>query len=325
MDLQEAYNILGVDASISDEGLKAKHREMAFKFHPDRYKEDPNKLKFINEAFQTITDHREHPEKYQQQMPFSGGGFGIDLGDIFSTFMGGTRASAQTYRNSTPPQVSINISFKESVLGCPKHIAFTRMSKCDACNGKGVELIGNGCTNCGGFGTKTTNNGGGVIYSTRCDKCLGRNIKNKKCDKCGAKGGIENQVECDISVPKGVSDGIVLELQHAGNFVGGGLFGDQYTAVMIRIGVEKDLLLSLNGNDVVCGLNISLLEALEGCKKTVKTIHGEREITINKKSHHKDEVVIEKCGVPDNGVQRVILHINYPDNVDKVIEGLKGF
>lgn len=62
--MSDPYHILGVDPGASDEEIKKAYRELARKYHPDNYQNNPladlaeEKMKEINEAYDTITKSR---------------------------------------------------------------------------------------------------------------------------------------------------------------------------------------------------------------------------------------------------------------------------
>ena len=66
IELDRAYDVLGVKPGVSDRELKAAHRDLAKVWHPDRFLSDPRlqekaqeKLKEINEAYeQLISRHK---------------------------------------------------------------------------------------------------------------------------------------------------------------------------------------------------------------------------------------------------------------------------
>jgi len=326
MKIDEAFDILEVAKTATEDELRTKYKELAFKYHPDKYKEDPNKLTQINSAYQLITDYKKNPAKYEQHASFPGNGFQyqhVNFNDIFSQFGDQFPGSSNQRQNYPPPQLHVKLTFNQSVLGEEKQIKYERYIKCDPCGGAGLERIGNGCDACDGFGRSVSSNNG-MMFAKTCTKCYGKNVKKNQCNKCKGKSVLNSEVAGSVSIPPGVSNGTALRLQGAGHFVGGGMFGDAYGDVIVNISVEKDDELQLNGDDVISYMKISLLNALIGCNKDTKTIHGIKSITIPPMSKNKEEIRIDTCGVKNTkGVQRVILDVSYPENIDKLINFLK--
>lgn len=62
--MRDPYSVLGVDPSASDDEVKKAYRELARKYHPDNYQNNPladlaeEKMKEINDAYDTITKSR---------------------------------------------------------------------------------------------------------------------------------------------------------------------------------------------------------------------------------------------------------------------------
>lgn len=63
--MNDPYSVLGVSSSASDEEIKKAYRELARKYHPDNYQNNPladlaeEKMKAINEAYEAIQKLRE--------------------------------------------------------------------------------------------------------------------------------------------------------------------------------------------------------------------------------------------------------------------------
>ena len=81
--MSDPYSVLGVKPDASDDEIKRAYRELARKYHPDNYQNNPladlaeEKMKEINEAYDTITRQRASGSSggsaYQSQRTYQGG------------------------------------------------------------------------------------------------------------------------------------------------------------------------------------------------------------------------------------------------------------
>ncbi|MBQ5810099.1 MAG: DnaJ domain-containing protein [Clostridia bacterium] len=75
--MRDPYEVLGVSKNASDEEVKNAYRELARKYHPDNYENNPladlaeDKMKEINEAYDAIMATRSGRKKKQQDAGYS--------------------------------------------------------------------------------------------------------------------------------------------------------------------------------------------------------------------------------------------------------------
>lgn len=309
MNLQEARNIIGITDDSSSDEIKKKYRELTKKFHPDVNKESgaEDRFKKINEAYQIVSSGKDTEPHIPQWNTRNASPFHSPFQNI--------SIDAQNITLNT------TISFKESIIGSKIDLKYHRKVKCSSCNGHGSIKQNNGCDRCGGNGVITGRQSHGFFMRT-CDKCFGR-TSVLDCNECKSSGTVEVETSVTVSIPGGIPNEGILRLGGMGNFAGSFANMDQYTDTFLKVNVTPMSGLSLDGINVISNLDISLLEALEGCSKEVNTIDGNKTIIINPKTYNKDIVNIPNMGVNRNGSQHVIINVKYPNNIESLINNLK--
>ncbi len=95
--MSDPYEVLGIKPDASDEEVKRAYRELARKYHPDNYQDNPladlaeEKMKAVNEAYNAITRQR------------SGGGGGQAASSWSGGYSGGYSGQQRGYTSSAGP------------------------------------------------------------------------------------------------------------------------------------------------------------------------------------------------------------------------------
>jgi len=309
MKTSEAYKKLELSDNATPEEIQAAFRKQAKKYHPDKKDGDEVKFKEINEAYQTLTNPKQSPGDFDNDGdPFGPGGFGIN----FNPF-----GSGRQIKQIPNIIVNVDLTFNESVLGCEKEIKCHRHIMCNDCSGNGFETLADNCSDCGGKGNKVIKQMN-MVFMMTCDKCNGVGKKTQDCKKCKGDGATETDMTINVKLPQGVPNNQKIRLQGAGNYVAPGFNTD----VILNPNVESDADMSLDGNDVVSTLEVSLLEALEGTSKKVRTVKGEHTLKIPAKIRNKEKLSVSGYGA--NGGNHVFnLDVKYPNDVSEIINLLK--
>lgn len=309
---RDYYEVLGVSKGASDDEIKKAYRKTAKKYHPDlnpNNKEAEAKFKECNEAYEVLSDSQKRA-RYDQfgfagvdpnygagQGPggFGGAGFGfdgdIDLGDIFSSFFGGSGGfggfgggkNPNAPRRGNDIKQTVLLTFEEAAKGCRKTIDVMRVMDCSDCGGSGAAkgTTAQTCPDCQGRGVVTVQQRTmiGVMQTQRtCSRCGGRGkIITTPCQKCNGKGKVRARKKVDIEIPAGIDDGQVVNARGLGNEgANGGPAGD----LKVVVSIKKHPYFTRDGFDVWVDKHISIVEATLGADVKVPTLDGDTSLHI---------------------------------------------
>jgi molecular chaperone DnaJ len=347
---RDYYEILGVDRNASEDKIKSEYRKKAKKYHPDLNPDDPTaeaRFKELGEAYEILSD-KDKRAKYDQVGHAGvdpsygagqgyggfGGGFDVDLGDIFGSIFGqgfggfggnSRRRDPNGAKRGGDVHAGLAITFMEAAHGCTKTVTINVMDTCSECHGSGAEkgTTPVTCETCHGSGYVTVqqNMFGTVMRSTRpCTTCGGKGKRiEKPCHKCGGSGRIRVKRRLDVQVPAGIDDDQSLSIRGRGDAgINGGSNGD----VVIVITVRPDTLFERKRYDVYVHVPISYSQATLGDEVTVPTIDGKIKFTVPDGTQPDTIFRLKNKGIPylnqnGRGDQYVTVEVEVPKKLNR--------
>ena len=226
---EDPYSTLDVSKDASDAEIKRSYRKLARQYHPDRNPGDEaaeERFKSIQSAYEKIgtsEGRTEYDQQKRMEEMFQGGGRrapfggGVDIGDIFSQFMGGRGAQQPSpgFRfdnsNHSPREskktskgadieAGLDISLEQALSGAEVKFSHRRMRRCSDCDGSS-------------FGT------------------------SRRCSLCGGSGVQTKGSTITVRVPKGAEQGHLLRLRGMGHEHPEGESGD--LLITVRLDAEE--------------------------------------------------------------------------------------
>ena len=342
--MSDYYEILGVDKNATKDEIKSAFRKMARKWHPDVNKapEAEAKFKELGQAYETLIDDEKRAtyDRYGEdglknagfstQGPFAGG-FG-DLDEVFNSFFGGGFGFGGGSRRQDPnaPQrgddlrLDIELDFEDAVFGLTREIKIDHLETCHTCSGTGAKAGSKPqtCKTCGGQGriqqtTKTIL--GHFTQIVTCPHCHGKGtVISDPCPDCHGQGRKTVEKKVELKIPAGVDNGSKMRLSHEGDAgINGGIAGDLYIVIHVNLSpyYQRD------GIDVYTKLEISPAQAVLGDVITIKTLDGEKSVSIPAGIQNGETVKIKGAGVPNiskpsmRGDHIVVVSIKTPTHI----------
>ena len=301
MAKRDYYEVLGVERTVEIEEIKKAYRKLAVKYHPDKNPGDKaaeEQFKELGEAYEALSD----PDKRAAYDRFGHaafdprmrggrgprGGF-HDATDIFREVFGGSGIFGDLFggggQDPTQPQrgadlrYDMEITFVEAAQGTEREITVTKMDRCDVCCGSGAEPGSKSktCPTCCGRGQVVSSRGIFSIAQT-CPRCEGAGrVLDKPCKTCHGAGRREKTSKIKLRIPAGVDTG--SRLRSTGNGEAGargGPTGDLYVVLHVK---EHDIF-QRDGDDLICEVPVSFVQAALGAEVEVPTLSGKANIKI---------------------------------------------
>ena len=304
MAKRDYYEILEVTREETADGIKKSYRRLAVKYHPDKNPGDKHaeeKFKELGEAYEALSDAQKRAAydqfghaAFDPRQRARGGGAGgfhdpFDIfrevfggsagGSIFENFFGGGGHDPSGPQRGDDLRYDLEISLEEAALGCEREISVTKLDKCETCDGSGAEAGSKlkTCATCGGRGQVLMSRGIFSIAQT-CPHCKGAGrTLDKPCKSCHGNGKRQRSSTIKLKIPPGVDAGSRLRSTANGEAgFRGGPPGDLY--VMLHVKAHE--IFQRDGDDLLCEVPVSFIQAALGAEIEVPTLEGKATIKI---------------------------------------------
>jgi molecular chaperone DnaJ len=301
MAKRDYYEILGVAKNAAPDEIKKAYRKLAVKYHPDKNPGDKNaeeQFKELGEAYEVLDDPQKRTAYDQYgHAAFdrrTGGGFSrgggfhdpfeifrevFGGGGIFEDFFGGGRSDPNAPQRGDDLRYDMEITFEEAAQGCEKEITVTKAEVCETCEGQGAEPGSRTrtCPACGGRGQVVSSRGIFSIAQT-CPQCQGAGkVIERPCKSCRGSGRRERTTKITLRIPAGVDTG--SRLRSAGNGEAG-LRGGPHGDLYVVLHVKKHSIFQRDGDDLLCEVPVSFVQAALGAELPVPTLDGPASLKI---------------------------------------------
>ncbi|XP_033824391.1 dnaJ homolog subfamily A member 4 [Periophthalmus magnuspinnatus] len=280
------YDLLGVTPSASPDEIKKAYRKLALKFHPDKNPNEGERFKLISQAYEVLSDPKKrdlYDQGGEQAIKEGGMNAGQSPMDIFNMFFGGG-GRMQRERRGKNVVHQLSVSLEEMYNGSTRKLALQKNVICEKCEGYGGKKGAlEKCSSCKGRGVqvKVQQIGPGMIQQIQsmCSDCQGQGEKFSSKDRCKTCQG--RKVErvkkiLEVHIDKGMKDGQKITFHGEGDQEPGLEPGD----VIIVLDQKDHPIYQRQGDDLITNMELKLVEALCGFRKTITTLDN-RTLIIN--------------------------------------------
>jgi len=330
---RDYYDVLGVPKNASKDDIKNMYRKLALQYHPDRNKSKgaEEKFKEISEAYAVLSDD-EKRKRYDtyghvgSEEVFRGSeanfdeifkdiGFG-GVRDIFEQFFGGREGGFTDpfnfgfrfgggRRRGQDLVYDAELSLEDVLKGKREEIELPKLEKCRNCAGTGAAPGSKPrkCNVCDGQGQMrrvySQNRYSTFVSLEPCQTCRGQGeIIDRPCETCSGAGNVRNHKKINIEIPKGVEDGMTLQLRGEGEPAENGQPGD----LLIRIHVKPHSIFErLSDGHILYNLDTSFTDLALGTERRVPTLEGDEKVKIIAGSQPNSILKLKGKGLPRYG------------------------
>ncbi|KAL0226729.1 hypothetical protein P9112_014053 [Eukaryota sp. TZLM1-RC] len=329
---RDYYKILGIGRNASKKEIRRAYRDLSLKYHPDKTqnydKTVEEKWMNIQRAYEVLSDddkrrvYDRHGEAGLEQQEKQGQGGGNPFTNPFDFFRGHRGHQEPEEKHVEDVTLPLTVTLKQLYTGDSVKATISRHVVCSQCSGSGARSPSDidRCGYCNGQGMRTVKQQLGPGFFTQstmpCDKCGGKGTTiKKKCGKCKGKKVHRAEEVVTIDIDSGMIDGDLIEL--AG-------YTDEHPDMSpgnlkFVIQTIPDNVFERRGKNLYTTIEVTLLEALVGFKRTIKALDDHLIIVDRSDITSPGQVLIVKNeGMPDKSFGRgsgdlfVTVNIKFP-------------
>lgn len=272
------YDLLGVSPKASPEEIKKAYRKLALKYHPDKNPNEGERFKLISQAYDVLSDSKKrdlYDQGGEQAIKEGGMNGGSNPMDVFNMFFGGG-GRMQRERKGKNVVHQLSVTLEELYNGSTRKLGLQKNVICEKCEGYGGKKGAlEKCSTCKGRGVQVQVQqiGPGMIQQIQsmCSDCQGQGEKFSSKDRCKSCNGhkVERKKKIlEVHIDKGMKDGQKITFHGEGDQEPGLEPGD----VIIVLDQKEHPDFKRQEDNLRTNINIKLVEALCGLKKTIQTL-----------------------------------------------------